>query len=75
MRLLMFDDGSGRRLGALRDGTAEQVVDLAALAAATGATAPPSDLLSLIDEGDGGLEAVGRLLSRLDDWALYEKAQ
>src|SRR5207302_9644338 len=54
MRLLMFDDGSGRRLGALRDTATEQVVDLAALAGATGAPAPPIDLLSLIDRGDAG---------------------
>jgi 2-keto-4-pentenoate hydratase/2-oxohepta-3-ene-1,7-dioic acid hydratase in catechol pathway len=66
MRLLMFDDGSGRRLGALRDATGEQVVDLRALAAATGVPAPPPDLLSLVDQGDAGLEAIGHLLSRLD---------
>jgi 2-keto-4-pentenoate hydratase/2-oxohepta-3-ene-1,7-dioic acid hydratase in catechol pathway len=66
MRLLMFDDGSGRRLGALRDVSGEQVVDLGALATATGAPAPPSDLLGLIDQGDAGLEAIGSLLSRLD---------
>jgi 2-keto-4-pentenoate hydratase/2-oxohepta-3-ene-1,7-dioic acid hydratase in catechol pathway len=69
MRLLMFDDGSGRRLGALRDTATEQVVDLAALAGATGAPAPPTDLLSLIDRGDAGLDAVRGLLSRLDDGA------
>jgi 2-keto-4-pentenoate hydratase/2-oxohepta-3-ene-1,7-dioic acid hydratase in catechol pathway len=66
MRLLMFDDGSGRRLGALRGAEVEQVVDLAALAAARGAPAPPSDLLSLIDQGDAALDAVRDLLSRLD---------
>jgi 2-keto-4-pentenoate hydratase/2-oxohepta-3-ene-1,7-dioic acid hydratase in catechol pathway len=65
MRLLMFDDGSGRRLGALRGGTTE-VVDLAALAGLSGAPAPPPDLLSLIDRGDAGLEAVRHLLARLD---------
>jgi 2-keto-4-pentenoate hydratase/2-oxohepta-3-ene-1,7-dioic acid hydratase in catechol pathway len=66
MRLLMFDDGSGRRLGALRDAAVEQVVDLAALATGTGAPAPPPDLLTLIDGGDAALEAVRDLLSRLD---------
>jgi 2-keto-4-pentenoate hydratase/2-oxohepta-3-ene-1,7-dioic acid hydratase in catechol pathway len=66
MRLLMFDDGSGRRLGALRDASGEQVVDLGALAGVTGAPAPPPDLLSLIDHGDAGLEAVRSLLARLD---------
>jgi 2-keto-4-pentenoate hydratase/2-oxohepta-3-ene-1,7-dioic acid hydratase in catechol pathway len=66
MRLLMFRDGAGRRLGALRPGGAEQVVDLAALAAATGSPAPPADLLGLIDEGPSGLERVAALLDRLD---------
>jgi 2-keto-4-pentenoate hydratase/2-oxohepta-3-ene-1,7-dioic acid hydratase in catechol pathway len=60
MRLLMFDAGQGRRLGALRG---EDVVDLAALAAAEGAQAP-ADLLALIDQGDEGLARVAALLER-----------
>jgi 2-keto-4-pentenoate hydratase/2-oxohepta-3-ene-1,7-dioic acid hydratase in catechol pathway len=58
MRLLMFDEGAGRRLGVLRG---EDVVDVAALAAAEGAQAP-ADLLALIDEGDEGLARVATLL-------------
>ena len=65
----MFDDGSGRRLGALRDATGDQLVDLSAVAAATGAPAPPPDLLGLVDQGDAGLEAVRSLLGRLDGTA------
>jgi 2-keto-4-pentenoate hydratase/2-oxohepta-3-ene-1,7-dioic acid hydratase in catechol pathway len=60
MRLLMFQEGAGRRLGVLRAG-GEEVVDLTALAAAEGAQAP-ADLLALIDEGDEGLARVAALL-------------
>jgi 2-keto-4-pentenoate hydratase/2-oxohepta-3-ene-1,7-dioic acid hydratase in catechol pathway len=62
MRLLMYRDGAGRRLGVLRG--AGEVVDLADLATAAGAPAPPADILALIDEGDAGLERVGALLER-----------
>jgi 2-keto-4-pentenoate hydratase/2-oxohepta-3-ene-1,7-dioic acid hydratase in catechol pathway len=62
MRLLMFRNGAGRRLGVLRG--AGEVVDLADLAAAAGAPAPPADILALIDEGDAGLERVTALLER-----------
>jgi 2-keto-4-pentenoate hydratase/2-oxohepta-3-ene-1,7-dioic acid hydratase in catechol pathway len=60
MRLLMFDEGAGRRLGVLRG---EEVVDVAVLAAAEGASAP-ADLLALIDEGGEGLARVAALLDR-----------
>ncbi|HEY4026361.1 MAG TPA: fumarylacetoacetate hydrolase family protein [Candidatus Dormibacteraeota bacterium] len=63
MRLLMFRDGAGRRLGVLRTG-ADEVVDLAAVATAAGAPAPPADLLALIDEGDEGLRRVAALVER-----------
>jgi len=59
MRLLMFEEGAGRRLGALRG---DMVVDLAALAGAAGAPEPPADLVALIDAGDAGLAAVAALL-------------
>src|SRR5260221_5591044 len=61
MRLLMFAEGGGRRLGVLGAG-GDRVVDLAALAASAGAAAPPGDLLALIDEGDEGLRRVAALL-------------
>ncbi|HKF76475.1 MAG TPA: fumarylacetoacetate hydrolase family protein [Candidatus Dormibacteraeota bacterium] len=65
MRLLMFDDGSGPRLGALRDASARDVVDLRALAAAAGAAPPPRDVLAVIDAGPAGLERVRELLAGL----------
>src|SRR5205823_5435054 len=58
-----------QRARAALDAAGEQVVDLRALAAAAGAPAPPPDLLSLIDQGDAGLEGVRHLLSRLDGLA------
>src|SRR5579875_2263735 len=66
MRLLMFRGDGGRRLGALRPGSQDEVVDLRELAAAVGAPAPPPDLLSLIDGGEEALAAVRQLLSRLE---------
>lgn len=59
MKLLMFRDGSGSRLGAYHQG---QVVDLAAAARAAGAPEPPPDLLALIDRGPEGLARVRELL-------------
>src|SRR5882672_4803076 len=61
----MFREGSGRRLGALAQGRADAVVDLAELAAARGAAAPPADLLALIDAGDAGLDAAKDLVRKL----------
>src|SRR5215467_2834158 len=52
MRLLMFRDGAGRRLGALRG---DDVVDLGIVAA---------DLLALIDQGEDGLARAAALLER-----------
>jgi 2-keto-4-pentenoate hydratase/2-oxohepta-3-ene-1,7-dioic acid hydratase in catechol pathway len=66
MRLLMFRDDGGRRPGALRPGSRDEVVDLHELARAVGAPAPPPDLLSLIEGGEEALAAVRRLLDRLE---------
>ena len=63
----MYREGSGRRLGALRG---DDVVDLSASAASTGAPAPPPDLLALIYEGEEGLRRVAALLERAGAGAL-----
>ena len=60
MKLLMFEDGSDRRLGAYHGG---RVVDVARLALATAAPPPPTDLMSVIDEGEGGLSRLTELLA------------
>lgn len=48
MRLLMFRSGGGRKLGALRPGHDDEVIELSEYA----------DMLTLIDAGDGGLAKV-----------------
>ena len=53
MKLLMFKADGGRRLGALRPGTDDEVVELA----------EPADMLALIDAGDAGLDHVRAALS------------
>src|ERR1700730_8078340 len=53
MRLLMFKADGGRRLGALRQGSDDEVVEIAELA----------DMRALIDAGDEGLPRVRAALS------------
>ncbi|MEO8745149.1 MAG: fumarylacetoacetate hydrolase family protein [Candidatus Dormiibacterota bacterium] len=53
MRLLMFRSGGGRRLGVLRPGHADEVVELTDAA----------DILELIDSGDKGLAMVHSAMS------------
>jgi 2-keto-4-pentenoate hydratase/2-oxohepta-3-ene-1,7-dioic acid hydratase in catechol pathway len=53
MKLLMFKADGGRRLGALRPGTEDEIVELT----------EPADLLELIDAGDAGLAHVRSALS------------
>ena len=65
MRFLMFEHGSGRRLGVLAERDSATVVDLAELAKASGSTPPPADLLGLIDAGDVGMAAIRRLVAKL----------
>ena len=64
MRLLMFEHGSGRRLGVLAGGRSETVIDLTELAAATGSEAP-ADLMALIDAGDAGMDSLKQLVAKL----------
>ncbi len=59
MRLLMYEDGQ-RRLGVL---SGEGVLDVAELARATGAPAPPADLLGLIEAGEGELDRLRDLVA------------
>ena len=68
MRLALFRDGDGRRLGALREGGAE-LVDIAEANSATGAKAPV-DLQGLIEAGEPGLEAVRILAGRASGSAI-----
>ena len=63
MKLLMFRHQDERRMGIVRGGPAQDIVDLTAVARAAGATSLPADLLGLIDAGDGGLGLVRELLA------------
>ena len=65
MRLLMFEHGSGRRLGVLAGDRPDTVIDLTELAAATGSPPPPADLMALIDAGDAGMASVKQLVAKL----------
>jgi 2-keto-4-pentenoate hydratase/2-oxohepta-3-ene-1,7-dioic acid hydratase in catechol pathway len=61
MRLLMFRQEGDARLGVLREGASDEVIDLVALAPSEAAV--PRDLLSLIELGEPGLNHVRQLLS------------
>jgi 2-keto-4-pentenoate hydratase/2-oxohepta-3-ene-1,7-dioic acid hydratase in catechol pathway len=65
MKLLMFREADGRRLGVVLDDAQDAVVDVAELARATGSPPPPADLLALVQEGPRGLEQLRALLARL----------
>jgi 2-keto-4-pentenoate hydratase/2-oxohepta-3-ene-1,7-dioic acid hydratase in catechol pathway len=66
MKLLMFREADGRRLGVVLDGAEDRVVDVPELARATGSPPPPAALLALIDQGTAGLERLRTLLTKLD---------
>ncbi|HEX3630833.1 MAG TPA: fumarylacetoacetate hydrolase family protein [Candidatus Dormibacteraeota bacterium] len=61
MRLLMFRHGSERRLGVLREGSQDEVIDLADLSRSDGGT--PPDLLTLIEQGPSALSQLRQRLS------------
>jgi 2-keto-4-pentenoate hydratase/2-oxohepta-3-ene-1,7-dioic acid hydratase in catechol pathway len=65
MRLLMFEHGSGRRLGILAGERSETVIDLTELAASTSSAPPPADIMALIDAGDAGMASVKQLVAKL----------
>ena len=62
MKLLMFRDGEAARLGVGRDGTADEIVDVAAAANGSGASLPAT-ILDVIDAGDEGLDRLRVLTS------------
>jgi 2-keto-4-pentenoate hydratase/2-oxohepta-3-ene-1,7-dioic acid hydratase in catechol pathway len=66
MKLLMFREANGRRLGVVLDGATDLVVDVTELARATGSAQPPADLLALIQEGPAGLDRLRTLLGKVD---------
>jgi 2-keto-4-pentenoate hydratase/2-oxohepta-3-ene-1,7-dioic acid hydratase in catechol pathway len=62
LKLLMFaTKGQRKQLGVLQG---ERVVDVAALAKATGASNSPDSVLALIEQGDGALDELRKLLAQ-----------
>jgi 2-keto-4-pentenoate hydratase/2-oxohepta-3-ene-1,7-dioic acid hydratase in catechol pathway len=63
MKVLMFREGNERRLGVIREGSSEEVVDVSQLAKGNGSSAAPSDTLALIESGPDGLRRLRELVS------------
>ena len=63
MKLLMFREGSERRLGVIRDGTSDEVIDVSQLAKGNGSSAAPADVLTLIESGSEGLQRLRELVA------------
>jgi 2-keto-4-pentenoate hydratase/2-oxohepta-3-ene-1,7-dioic acid hydratase in catechol pathway len=63
MKLLMFHEDNERHLGVVRDGSADQVVDVSRLAKGNGSSGAPADILALIESGPDGLRRLRELVS------------
>jgi 2-keto-4-pentenoate hydratase/2-oxohepta-3-ene-1,7-dioic acid hydratase in catechol pathway len=62
MKLLMFREGGERRLGVVRGGASEDVIDVGRLAQGNGSSGAPADILSLIESGEDGMRRLGGLV-------------
>jgi 2-keto-4-pentenoate hydratase/2-oxohepta-3-ene-1,7-dioic acid hydratase in catechol pathway len=63
MKLLMFREGNERRLGVIRDGSSEDVIDVSQLAKGNGSSGAPSDVLAVIESGASGLQRLRELVA------------
>ncbi len=63
MKLLMFRHGDGRRLGVVREGAPDEIVDVAELTGASGSESVPRDILAVVDSGAQGLDRLRELVS------------
>ena len=63
MKLLMFREGNERRLGVIRDGSSEDVIDVSKLAQGNGSSGAPVDVLALIHGGEDALQRLRALVS------------
>ena len=63
MKLLMFKAGSERRLGVVRDGAPEEILDIAELSSGSGSEAFPKDILAVVDSGAEGLARLRELVA------------
>lgn len=64
MKLLMFDQGAGARLGALVGEERDEVADLIELSRTFGEPSLPASLRDLIDSGTEGLDLVRNLITQ-----------
>ena len=63
MKLLMFREGNERRMGVIREGSSDEVVDVSKLAKGNGSSGSPADILALIESGEDGLKRLRELVS------------
>jgi 2-keto-4-pentenoate hydratase/2-oxohepta-3-ene-1,7-dioic acid hydratase in catechol pathway len=63
VKLVMFRHGDGRRLGVVREGAPDEIVDVAELRGASGSDSVPRDILAVVDSGAQGLDRLRELVS------------
>jgi 2-keto-4-pentenoate hydratase/2-oxohepta-3-ene-1,7-dioic acid hydratase in catechol pathway len=63
VKLLMFREGAERRLGVVREGSSEDVVDVGHLAQGNGSSGAPADILALIESGEDGMRRLRDLVA------------
>jgi 2-keto-4-pentenoate hydratase/2-oxohepta-3-ene-1,7-dioic acid hydratase in catechol pathway len=63
VKLVMFRHGDGRRLGVVREGAPDEIVDVAELTGASGSESVPRDILAVVDSGAPGLDRLRELVS------------
>jgi 2-keto-4-pentenoate hydratase/2-oxohepta-3-ene-1,7-dioic acid hydratase in catechol pathway len=63
VKLVMFRHGDGRRLGVVREGAPDEIVDVAELTGASGSESVPRDILAVVDSGAQGLDRLRELVS------------
>lgn len=63
MKLVMFRHGDGRRLGVVREGAPDEIVDVAELTGSSGSESVPRDILAVVDSGAQGLDRLREMVS------------
>jgi 2-keto-4-pentenoate hydratase/2-oxohepta-3-ene-1,7-dioic acid hydratase in catechol pathway len=66
MKLLMFREGNERRLGVIRDGSSDDVIDVSKLAQGNGSSGAPADVLALIESGEDGMRRLAGLVAAVE---------
>jgi 2-keto-4-pentenoate hydratase/2-oxohepta-3-ene-1,7-dioic acid hydratase in catechol pathway len=63
VKLVMFRHGDGRRLGVVREGAPDEIVDVAEVAGSSASESVPRDILAVVDSGGEGLDRLRELVS------------